>query len=423
MYSGQEKNMKKIARFIPSLTIKELISALLPTKEKYGICDPLQVFAEEFAQYINVRYAIPSPSARVALAGILHALALPEGKEVILPSLTFHCVPAMFQKFGLQPRFVDVDPQTYCIDVNRIEAAITQSTAAIVPVHLYGRACNMDAICQIAQRHNLTIIEDCAQSCGALYSGKPLGSFGNAAFFSFHTHKNISVLGSGMAVTDSPELAAKISSWMKQFPPLGAISLAKQLLYVVGARVVTRPWVWSTIVYTILKICDSFGFNLIEALTSESPDQKEQDRQKSWFMPGKVHGRIGLGQLEKLNDLNNKRISLGDKLLKDLKEIPGITLPVPLSKNENIYASFPVQVKDRQRFKQRLFNLGVDSHMGNMSVGPYLPGLKDTGEYKIASQIVSQIVHLPVYPDMDEMDVSKIIKAVTTALSRKENQR
>lgn len=169
--------------------------------------------------------------------------------------------------------------------------------------------------------------------------------------------------------------------------------------------------------HNTLKLCDRLGFNLIELLTSESPGEKGRSHPISWFMPQSLHGRIGLSQLEKLDDLNSKRICIGDKLLEGVRGIPGIDVPTLLPKEENVYASFPVQVDGRQEFKRRLFNLGIDTHMGNMSVGPHLPGLKNTGEHEAAAYIVKRIVHLPFYPDMDEADVYRIVEAVTPALS------
>ena len=411
--------MKKIPRFIPSFTLRELVSALFSHKRTDGP-NILQRFAEEFAKYIDVSFAVPAPSARIALAGLLHALELPKQGEVILPSLIFHVIPVIFKKFGLRVRFVDINPSTYCIDTNQLAEAITPSTVAIMPVHLYGRACNMDVIMDIAKKYNLVIIEDCAQGCGAWYAGKRLGSFGQGAIFSFHHHKNLPVLGCGMLVTNSRELAAKASSWMEQFPRMGIAALTKQVVYATGTYLVTRSLFWDNIMHPVLSLCNWIGFDLIELLTSESPISEERIGATAAFMPRLLHGRIGLAQLEKIDELNQKRIRNGDKLLEYLQDIPGLEVPAFAPERENIYTTFVVRVQNRQEFRRRMLNFGVDTHPGNMFVGPHLPGFQGRGNCEIAADAVRRMVHLPIYPQMGESDVVRVAKSVIAAVTAKD---
>lgn len=410
------KNMKQIPRFKSSLTVKELARAAFFREKIASGDDALGAFAKQFAQYIGTPYAVPAPLARVALRAILHVLDLPQKGEVILPSLTFHCIPAMFQKLGLKPRFVDIKPDTYCMDTDQLEEAITSSTVAIVPVHLYGRACDMKTIMEVAKRYNLAVIEDCAQSCGASYSGKRLGSFGQGAIFSFHPHKNISVLGAGMLTTNSKEIAVKAASWMKQFPLMGKTVLTKRILYVIGMRFVTQPWFWNIIMAPGLRFGAWAGVDMIELLTSEIPGWKGRSAKPSWFMPRSFHGRVGLSQLKVLDDLNRRRIRNGNQLLENLRGILEIKIPSRAPEGENIYPTFVIQVKDRQEFRRRMRRFGVDTHGGNMFVGPHLPGLEGTGKCEIAADAIQHMVHLPVYPQMSEADIKRVAEAVAKSV-------
>ena len=408
--------MKNIPRFIPSLTIKDMGTAFFAPR-KGGECrDPLIDFAKQFAEYIGVSYAIPAPSARGALKGILHALALPGGGEVILPSLVFHCIPSIFLEFGLKLRFVDIDPKTQCIDIDRIESAVTSTTVAIFPVHLYGRACNMEKIKAIADRYGLVIIEDCAQSCGTYYSGKRVGSFGQAAIFSFSPHKNLSVLGMGMAVTGSYDLAVKIGSWLEQKPRIGNVALTKKIFYSAGMRLVTRPWFWDPIMTTILKLFDSRGIDLIEVLTNESSHTHTVAQRISSCMPKSLYGKIGMLQLKKLDALNRMRIHNGNKLYEYLQGLFGIELPAPARFGENIFSTFVIRVNNRPRFRNRLRRLGVDTHGGDMSVGPCLLGAKSLTEAENAFDAAKRIVHLPIYPQMRESDLLRVAQAIKIVL-------
>src|SRR5919201_6486764 len=143
--------------------------------------------------------AITASYGRMAFYYILKALDLPPGSEIIFPSLTFWVVPELAKVAGLTVVFADVDPKTFTIDPASVERVITDKTRAIVPTHLYGLPCDMDAIGAIAARHNLVVIEDCAHALGATFKGKPVGTFGSGALFSFQTLKPLNCYGGGAA--------------------------------------------------------------------------------------------------------------------------------------------------------------------------------------------------------------------------------
>ena len=146
-----------------------------------------------------------------ALFLALKALGIKEDDEVIVPSNTYIATALAVTYAGAVPVFVEPNIRTFNIDPTKIEAAITNRTKAIMPVHLYGQACDMDPIMEIAKKYNLYVVEDCAQAHGADYKGKVIGSFGDAAGFSFYPGKNLGALGdAGAAVTDDLELAKKI---------------------------------------------------------------------------------------------------------------------------------------------------------------------------------------------------------------------
>ena len=129
---------------------------------------------------------------------ILRALNLPSGSEIIFPALTFWVVPEIARQAGFKPVFVDVDPFSFNLEPKHIAAAITEHTRVIVPTHLYGQPCAMKEILRIAEKHNLIVVEDCAQAAGARYHGRLVGTFGTAAFFSFQMLKGVNTYGGGM---------------------------------------------------------------------------------------------------------------------------------------------------------------------------------------------------------------------------------
>ena len=168
-------------------------------------------FEKTFAKYCDSKYCVGAGNGLDALMLALKALDIKQGDEVIVPSNTYIATALAVTYVGATPVFVEPDIRTFNIDPNNIERVISEKTKAIMPVHLYGQPCDMDPIMEIAIKHNLYVIEDCAQAHGATYKGKVIGSFGNAAGFSFYPGKNLGALGdAGATVTNDEELAKKV---------------------------------------------------------------------------------------------------------------------------------------------------------------------------------------------------------------------
>lgn len=168
-------------------------------------------FERAFANYCHTNYCVGVGNGLDALMLSLKALGVGKGDEVIIPSNTYIATALAVTYVGAIPVFVEPNIKTFNIDPNNIETAITDKTKVIMPVHLYGQACDMDPIMDIAKRYKLYVVEDCAQAHGAIYKGKVIGSFGNVAGFSFYPGKNLGALGdAGAVVTNNKEIAEKI---------------------------------------------------------------------------------------------------------------------------------------------------------------------------------------------------------------------
>lgn len=164
-----------------------------------------KAFETEMADFIGYKYTVAMNSGTDALHLALRALDIGAGDEVITVAFTFVATTEAIGIVGATPVFVDIDPDTFNIDVKKIEAAITPKTKAIIPVHLYGQPCDMDVIMDIAHRHNLLVIEDCCQAIGAKYKGRQVGTFGDINAFSFYPTKNLGCMGDGGLATTNSE--------------------------------------------------------------------------------------------------------------------------------------------------------------------------------------------------------------------------
>ena len=170
-----------------------------------------EIFEDSFSQYCETKYCVGTGNGLDALMLSLKALGVGKGDEVIVPSNTFIATALAVTYTGAVPVFVEPDIRTFNIDPARIESSITKKTKALMPVHLYGQACDMDSILVLAKKYHLYVIEDCAQAHGAIYKGRKVGTFGDIAGFSFYPGKNLGALGdAGAVVTKHRELAEKV---------------------------------------------------------------------------------------------------------------------------------------------------------------------------------------------------------------------
>lgn len=233
-------------------------------------------FEEEFAKYCDCKYAVSVCNGTIALHLALLSLDIGIGDEVIIPSFTMIASAFAVCYTGAKPVFVDADKDTFNIDVTKIEKKITSRTKAIMPVHIFGKICNMDAIIALAKKYNLYIIEDAAEAHGATYRGNKAGSFSDVAAFSFFANKNITTGEGGMIVTNNEDIAQKAKYFKNVCFPIN------------GPRNYSH---------------DDIGYN---------------------YRMSNVVAAIGLAQVEKADDYRAMRIRNNELYRKYLEGVPGI---------------------------------------------------------------------------------------------------
>lgn len=210
---------------IPSLDLSGPVEALWPElmgavekvlRSAHYILGPeVAAFEEEVARFLGARYAVSCNSGTDALVLALRAVGVGPGDEVITTPFTFFATPEAISNVGARPVFVDIDPDTFNLDPRLVDAAVTSRTRAIVPVHLFGRPCDMAGVLGAAARHGLKVVEDCAQAFGARYHGKPVGTLGHAGCFSFFPTKNLSGCGDGGLLATEDEGIAQAARMLR----------------------------------------------------------------------------------------------------------------------------------------------------------------------------------------------------------------
>lgn len=272
----------------------------------------IEKFEEQFAKYIGVKHAIFTSSGTSALHTAMCALNIGTGDEVIIPDFTMIASPFSVMYTGATPVFVDIDPQTLNIDAARIEEKITPKTKAIMPVHIYGLPCDMDPIIAIAKKHDLAIVEDAAEVHGAEYKGKKCGSIGTINAFSFYGNKIITTGEGGMITTDDDALAQRARS-LKDL----AHSPSKRFRH------------------------EELGFN---------------------YRPTNLQAAVGLGQLESIDALLERKRSMAALYKEGLSGIDGLRLPIEKEDRTNVYWMYAVMVESgRDELCAKLKERGVDT--------------------------------------------------------------
>ena len=323
-----------------------------------------KAFEEAFAAYCNTKYCVGNGNGLDALMLALKALDIGAGDEVIVPSNTFIATALAVTYCGATPVFVEPDIRTYNIDPALIEEKITPKTKAIMPVHLYGQACDMDPIMAIAKKHGLYVIEDCAQAHGATYTGKVIGSFGDAAGFSFYPGKNLGALGdAGATVTNNKELADKIRA-------LGNYGSDYKYHHIYKGN------------------------------------NSRLDELQAAFLSAK---------LPLMDKVNENRRKIADRYLKGITN-PNIILPYVPEYAVPVWHLFAIRCQNRDALADYLASKGIGTNK-HYPIAMHLQdcyadlGIEE-GALPIAEEISATELSLPIYYGMSEEEIDYVIDAV-----------
>jgi dTDP-4-amino-4,6-dideoxygalactose transaminase len=322
----------------------------------------LDAFEAEFAAFCSAAHCVGVASGTDALALALRAAGLGAGDEVITPALT--CVPtvAAIVAVGARPVLIDVDADTLTLDPGRLEAAVTRRTRAVVPVHLHGRCADMEAIRPIARDRGLLVAEDAAHAHGARHQGRPVGSLGDVAAFSFYPTKNLGALGdAGAIVSDDGELVARARRLRAQGedPELGAIV--------------------------------------------RSTHSRLDELQAAAL-------RI---KLTHLGAWNERRRAIADRYFAGLCQAR-VELPPEPAAGEHVFHVFAALSEDREGLRERLARRGIGTHVHYPRAVHQHPAYAELGHADLgrSEAAAARLVSLPLFPELTDREIDRVIAAV-----------
>lgn len=342
-------------------------------------------FEEEFAKFCEVEHAVSCNSGYGALHLACMALDLKKGEEVIVPSFTMSAPLLAVILTGAKPVLVDCDKETYCIDVDKIEEKITDRTKAIIAVHIYGHPCEMDRIMEIANKHDLKVIEDAAEAHGAEYNGKKCGSIGDIGCFSFFANKVLTTGEGGMVVTNNPAYSERMKK-LKNY----AFEVPRFLHRELGAN----------------------------------------------YRMANIQAAIGLAQTENAEMLVEARRNVGLKYNKLLENVKGLILPVEKENCKNVYWMYSVVLDDsvkmsREEVVDKLKEKGIDTRnffipMNKQPV--FLDGKLENAPdcsdmYPISEKIGLRGFYIPSSSDLTDEEIEFVCDKLKEVLSNNESDK
>lgn len=363
-------------------------------------------------------HAVTASYGRIAFYHILKALDFPPGSEIVLPALTFWVMPAIAKVAGLNVVFADVDPATFTMDPSALERAIGPNTRAVVPTHLYGLPCDMDAILGIARKHNLRVVEDCAHALGATYDGRPVGTLGDAAIFSFQTLKPLNLYGGGLALVRDPQVAARVRALAYAEPWPDEKRVTNRLLVGRLQRIFIKPWVFTISAFPILWVSALIDANpdvyLWEKIRPLSPLPDVYTER----FPN-VQAAIGLAALEKLDEWTDETRRHAHMMDRALGDIPGITIPQVPSKRTHVYYQYCVYGPQRDELVVKCVRRGIDIETLHVDVCPELEMFADSRVEPAGvpgATTAAGAMQIPVYSSLTDAQVARVAKVVRRVL-------
>lgn len=331
---------------------------------EFTLGSEVAAFEKEFAGYCQAEHGIGVNTGTSALHLALLAAGVGKGDEVITVPFTFVATVSAIDYTGAKPVFVDIDPKTFTMDVNAIEAAITEKTKAIIPVHLYGQPADMDPILEIARKHNLVVIEDACQAHGAEYKGHRAGSMGHMGCFSFYPGKNLGAYGEGgMVVTNNPEFTRAIR--------------------------MLRDWGAEKKYQHVLK-----GYN---------------------FRLEGIQGavlRVKLKYLEGWTEARRTAAARYDSLL------AGTGVPTPYARPDvrHVYHLYAIRTQNRQAWQDALLAQGIQTGIHYPTPVHLLPAFADlgyqAGRFPHSERAANEVLSLPMFPELTAGQCERVAQAV-----------
>jgi len=339
----------------------------------------LEKFEADFCKYTKSKYAVAVSNCTAALHLSLKALGINGRDEVIIPDLTFVADARAILACNAKPVIADINENDFFLSISNLKKNITKRTKAIIPVHIYGQACNIDEVLDVARNNDLKIIEDCAHAIGTFHNSKHVGTFGDTGCFSFYPTKNITTAEGGMVITNSKKIAEKV----RQLRSHG-MSKSLKSRYSSG-----YPWVFDI---------SEPGYN---------------------YRLDEIRAALGISQLKRIKKINELRKNAAFYYYSKLQNIPGIVLPDMVNDKTHSYHLYTIRVTkpfklSRNQLFKKLKQGGIRTTVYWMPIHKYSAFRKfaNLSNVKNTSKTYNEILALPLFPNISKKHQDSVINTI-----------
>ena len=392
-----------IARKRPRFYKGELSDILkLAFRKEAGSGKYIEEFEDKFAAYTGTKFAVATCSGRSAMMLLLEGMGLKEGDEVIMSAYTLKDLVHLLKEKGIVPKLVDIEKDSFNIDPELIEKEITAKTRVIIATHIFGLPCDIEKILDIAEKHGLKVIEDCAHAAGVTVNGKKAGSFGDAGFFSLETSKPVNAFGGGVVTTSDPGLRSFLRKRHEGFPFTPNKVLTKILFSYIEHLVI------KSFLFRVLSLMFAFKFTTKIISILYLSVHKQARVEHSRFT--NVQALVGLRQLAELDERNRKRGRIAGELRPRLEG--KMSSQRSALEGGRIYYFFMVLApggEPLELIRRRLLISGVDAGIkGEVTDDCSLIAAAGPEGCPVAKHVYSRALQLPMHDDLRERDIDFI---------------
>ncbi|MGM9998438.1 MAG: aminotransferase class I/II-fold pyridoxal phosphate-dependent enzyme [Candidatus Bruticola sp.] len=380
----------------------------------------IEKFENKFAEFLGVKKAIYMNSARGALYLILQCLNFAPHSKVIIPAWTHHSIPSVIIAAGLQPHLVDIREGSWVMGPETISDEDWEGVSAVIITHMYGCPAPVEELAAIARSKSIVVIEDCAQGFGASVNGKKVGTFGDAAIFSFALTKNFTTLGGGMAVFQNEHLAEVASLRMEDSYITPSSSIYPKIFKAAAMWAGTTTVGFTLSAYVLLSVGWSFlGKDTLHSMFEDSINTNAPDISSK---PSPVQAALGRRLLEWADEQNKQRTQNGKKLIELLQQakLPGLVIPKYPSYGESVFTSFVVGHIENEKLARQLSSHSVDTSPGYLKPVQQIPMFSESVSYTskltTTNLLARTQLHLPIYPRLKDSDLERIVKGCRYSL-------
>jgi perosamine synthetase len=373
----------------------------------------------EFAKYIGTNHSVAFPFARTAVYFALKSQNFPKGSEIIMPPITIKGILDVVLDLGFCPVFVDIDLDTLCFDLNKIENVISPKTKAILITYLFGITPDIDRIINICKKNGIFVLEDFSQCLNGKFNDKKVGSFGDVGVYSASSIKTLDTYGGGFLVCDSDKLYDQLRSEQSTLQPPSRVTLVKKIATDLIRNIATNRIVFHFIIFPLLKTASKVNPGSMMKHTGGRGKEVIKSLPKHWFERyTSFQANIGLKYLSKIQSNDQERFRNVEYLKSN---IASVNFPKGVLNSSNVYWQLVVLFKNPIAVQNSMHKMGIDTSTTSLEIISSLSGYAFQGETPNADYLHKNGLFIPAYPGLSIIDLQNISRVIN-AIVKEENE-